>query len=198
MTESEVRIGDDSRDDHGIAATLRQLRTGHGYSMRKLASLSGVSASLISDVERGRVEPSITVLKRLANALDVTLIYFFSEERSNTDRVVRKDERRRIRQPAVGPGIIFELLGPDSDGELEPVYGRYDAGASMGAEPISHEGEEWGYVIRGRLKVWVGDEIFFINEGDAIWFPSTTPHRMANAMPGGVTEYIWVNSKRSF
>jgi transcriptional regulator with XRE-family HTH domain len=198
MTEPQLRADDQSRDSHGLGASLRELRTGHGYSMRKLASLSGVSASLISEVERGRVEPSITVLKRLANALDVTLIYFFSEERASTDRVVRKDERRRIRQPAVGPGIIFELLGPDTGGDLEPVYGRYDAGATMGAEPISHEGEEWGYVIRGRLKVWVGDEVYFINEGDAIAFPSTTPHRMANAMPGGVTEYIWVNSKRSF
>jgi transcriptional regulator with XRE-family HTH domain len=194
----EARVNDEIPDEHGIAAALRDLREAHGYSMRKLSTLSGVSASLISDVERGRVEPSITVLKRLANALDVTLIYFFSDQTSENQRVVRKTDRRRIRQPAVGPGIVFELLGPEGEATLEPVYGRYDPGATMGSEPISHEGEEWGYVLRGRLKVIVGDDVYFLEAGDAIWFPSTTPHRLANAMPGEVTEYIWVNSQRSF
>jgi transcriptional regulator with XRE-family HTH domain len=188
----------DFLDEHGIAEKLRELRTSHRYSMRKLASIAGVSTSLISDVERGRVEPSISVLKRLAHALDVNLTYFFSEGGSGTGRIVRAAQRRRIRQPLVGRGIEFELLGPDTVADMEPVYGRYDPGASMGTEPISHEGEEWGIVIRGRLKVWVGDEIYFLEEGDTIWFPSTEPHRMANALLDGVTEYIWVNSKRSF
>ncbi len=185
-------------DEHGIAEKLRDLRTLHRFSMRQLAALSGVSTSTISDVERGKVEPSITMLKRLATALDVNLTYFFSETDVDPGWVVRSDKRRRIRQPVVGRGIEFELLGPEHDSELEPLFGRYDPGASMGPDAISHEGEEWGIVLRGRLKVWVGDEIYFLDEGDTVWFPSTTPHRMANALQDQVTEYIWVNSKRSF
>ena len=190
--------GVDFFDEHGIAGKLRGLRTQHRFSMRQLAALSGVSTSTISDVERGKVEPSITMLKRLATALDVNLTYFFSEADVDPGWVVRADKRRRIRQPVVGRGIEFELLGPEHDSDLEPLFGRYDPGASMGAEAITHDGEEWGIIVRGRLKVWVGDEIFFLDEGDTIWFPSTTPHRMANALPDQITEYIWVNSKRSF
>ena len=64
--------------DVSIGRRLRMLREEHRYSIRRLARLAGVSPSLISEVERGLIEPSISVLKRLATALDTTLIYFFS------------------------------------------------------------------------------------------------------------------------
>jgi transcriptional regulator with XRE-family HTH domain len=184
-----------------IGQRLRELREQHRFTMRGLAELAGVSASLISDVERGRVEPSISVLKRLAGALDTTLMYFFSESGPREDRVVRRDNRRLLGRPAsagsFGPGVHFELASPDSTENIEAIYGRYDVGASMGDEPVTHEGEEWGMVLKGRLKVWVGDDIYFLDPGDAISFPSTTPHRLANAAEE-VTEYIWIDTPKSF
>ena len=68
---------------------------------------------------------------------------------------------------------------------------------AMGDEPVTHEGEEWGMVLRGRLKVWVGDEIHFLDPGDSIWFPSTTPHRMEN-VADEPTEYIWIDTPKTF
>jgi transcriptional regulator with XRE-family HTH domain len=186
-----------------IGQRLRELREQHRLTMRGLAELAGVSASLISDVERGRVEPSISALKRLAGALDTTLIYFFSENGPSEERVVRKTERRALGRPSLaGPGkpesgVHFELASPASTEAIEAIYGRYDVGASMGDEPVTHEGEEWGMVLRGRLKVWVGDDIYFLEPGDAISFPSTIPHRMANAADE-VTEYIWIDTPKSF
>jgi transcriptional regulator with XRE-family HTH domain len=180
-----------------VGERLRTLREQHRYSMRQLAKLAGVSPSLISEVERGLVEPSISVLKRLATVLDTTLTYFFSESRSDDARVVRADARRTLRQPRSGTGIAFSLLAPDETEKLEPIYGVYDVGASMGPEPVTHEGEEWGMVVKGRLKVWLGDDIYFLDAGDAIWFPSTIPHRLAN-VADEPTEYIWVNCPKSF
>jgi transcriptional regulator with XRE-family HTH domain len=186
-----------SETELSVGERLRTLREEHRYSMRQLAKRAGVSPSLISEVERGRVEPSISVLKRLATSLDTTLTYFFSEPRSDGDRVVRADARRTLRQPRTGAGISFSLLAPDNTEMLEPIYGRYDVGASMGPDPVTHEGEEWGMVLKGRLKVWLGDEIYFLDEGDAIYFPSTIPHRLAN-VGNEPTEYIWVNCPKSF
>jgi transcriptional regulator with XRE-family HTH domain len=186
-----------------IGQRLRELREQHRLTMRGLAELAKVSASLISDVERGRVEPSISALKRIAAALDTTLIYFFSENGPSEERVVRKGERRALRRPSVvGPGeaesgVQFELASPASTEAIEAIYGRYDVGASMGDHPVTHEGEEWGMVFRGRLKVWVGDDIYFLEPGDAISFSSTIPHRMANAADE-VTEYIWIDTPKSF
>lgn len=193
--------GPDTTPEPPIAQRLRELRQEHRLTMRGLAELAGVSASLISDVERGRVEPSISVLKRLAGALDTTLIYFFSETGPSQDRVVRKGDRRALGSPAfagaLGPGIHFELASPDSTETIEAIYGRYDVGASMGDEPVTHEGEEWGMVLAGRLKVWVGDDIYFLDPGDSISFPSTIPHRLANAADE-VTEYIWIDTPKTF
>src|ERR1700761_3133929 len=83
----------EAADVLGIGRRLAELRAEHRYSIRGLAREAGVSASLISDVERGKVEPSISTLKRLASALGTTLAFFFSEPSSQSGRVVRAGER---------------------------------------------------------------------------------------------------------
>jgi transcriptional regulator with XRE-family HTH domain len=196
-TKTELSIGD----------RLGRLRNEHRYSIRKLAERAGVSASLISDVERGKVEPSITTLKRLSDALGTTLTYFFSEPAQQSGRVVRASERvvlngadgaqAELRSAIQMSGIRFELASPDQSETIEAIYGLYEDGATMGDEPVTHEGEEWGMVLRGRLKVWVGEEIHFLDPGDSIWFPSTIPHRMENVAQEP-TEYIWIDTPKSF
>src|SRR5690348_13645829 len=89
-TTEERKQGNDAL---GIGARLADLRSQHRYSIRRLANEAGVSASLVSDVERGKVEPSISTLKRLAAALGTTLAFFFSEPARQTGRVVRASER---------------------------------------------------------------------------------------------------------
>jgi transcriptional regulator with XRE-family HTH domain len=191
-----------------IGRRLAELRKEHRYSIRALARRAAVSASLISDVERGRVEPSISTLKRLADALGTTLTYFFSDPSQSNGRVVRASERRLLpgrpgasigdrRSGMQASGIRFELASPTEAETIEAIFGRYEVGASMGDEPVTHEGEEWGMVLTGRLKVWVGDEIHFLDPGDSIWFPSTIPHRMEN-VAGVPTEYIWIDTPKSF
>ena len=188
-----------------IGERLAELRKEHRYSIRKLAERAGVSASLVSDVERGKVEPSITTLKRLSDALGTTLTFFFSDPAEERSRVVRAAERVVLRGSDNSSeassdhrkGVRFELASPEHAEGIEAIYGRYEVGASLGDEPVTHEGEEWGMVLSGRLKVWVGDEIHFLDPGDAIWYPSTTPHRMEN-VADGPTEYIWIDTPKSF
>lgn len=198
--------GDDS-DQLTIGERLANLRGEHRYSIRKLAQKAGVSASLISDVERGKVEPSISTLKRMSAALGTNLTYFFSQPTQQTGRVVRASERvvlngtnpspGGIRSTIETSGIRFELASPEQAEGIEAIYGRYEVGASLGDESVTHDGEEWGMVLSGRLKVWVGEEIHFLDPGDAIWFPSTTPHRMEN-VADEVTTYIWIDTPKSF
>jgi transcriptional regulator with XRE-family HTH domain len=181
----------DGDDEPQIGERIRSLRSEHRMSIRELARRAGVSASLISEGERGLVEPSIGVLKRIATVLAVNLTYFFSQPGSAGETVIREGERRRLRELH---GVTFELAGPDNVRSLEPIYGRLQPGADV--ETLQHEGEEWGMVLRGRLKVWVGSEVYFLEPGDSIFFASSTPHRVANPS-NEVTEYIWVNTPAS-
>jgi transcriptional regulator with XRE-family HTH domain len=200
----DVPKDDADSSDYGdsLGGRLRHLREEHRYSMRELGGIAGVSASLISDAERGRSEPSISVLKRLAGALGTTLTYFFSDPTMAESRVVRRSDRRSLGEhPASnagrGTGVRFELASPEEARAIEAIVGVYPVGASLGDEPLTHEGEEWGMILEGRMKVSVGDEVHFLDPGDSIWFPSTTPHRLEN-VSDGITKYIWIDTPKSF
>lgn len=190
-------------DQENIGTRLNGLRVAHGYSIRGLAQKAGVSASQVSDIEKGKVEPSITTLKRLAEAMGTTITYFFSEHRPANGRVVRAAERvvvnggKSVPSGIQSRGVRFSMASPEEAETIEAIYGHYEVGASLGEETYTHAGEEWGMVLRGRLKVVVGDEIHFLETGDSIWFPSTLPHRMEN-VASEATEYIWINTPKSF
>lgn len=187
--------GGTTTTDIEIGARLSDLRRQHGMSIREVSRRSKVSPSLISEAERGLVEPSVGVLKRLAQVFDVTITYFFSYPGASGERVVRKDERRTLSELQ---GVTYELAGPDSARTMEPIFARLQPGAGAADQtPMEHEGYEWGMVLKGRLKVWVGTEVYFLMPEDSIYFASSIPHRVANASEG-VTEYIWVNVPASF
>jgi transcriptional regulator with XRE-family HTH domain len=198
--------GNNGEEAASIGARLNGLRQEHRYSIRRLAQIAGVSASLISDIEKGKVEPSISTLKRLASAMGTTITFFFSEPSQTSGRVIRANDRVMLhdvtpiaesRAAIEAGGVRFELASPKEAEAIEAIYGRYEVGASLGDEPLVHEGEEWGMVLAGRLKVTVGSEVYFLDPGDTIWFPSTMPHRMENVadIP---TEYVWIDSPKSF
>jgi transcriptional regulator with XRE-family HTH domain len=183
-------------DEYSLGKRLRSARMAHGYSVRRLAREARVSASLISEAERGLTEPSVGVLKRLATALDVTMPYFFSRPGMYGEAVIRADQRAKL--PSL-KGVTYELLGPDGAELMEPIYGRLEPGAGLKESTMmTHgNGEEWGIVLSGRLKVWVGSEVYVLGPGDALYFASSVPHRVAN-LSDGVTEYFWVNSPPTF
>lgn len=188
--------------DESIGQRVKELRTQHSYSIRGLAAKAGVSASLVSDVEKGKVEPSITTLNRLASAMGTTITYFFSAQAPTSGRVVRAKDRVPFGGDSVtsgdrradleARGVRFELATPKELESIWALYGRYEVGAWFGGDNYTHEGEDWGIVLSGRLKVNVGDEVYFLDPGDSIWFPSTIPHRLEN-VASTVTEYIWID-----
>jgi transcriptional regulator with XRE-family HTH domain len=191
---------DNAEDDfQRIGRRVLELRQAHGYSLRDLARLSGLSPSFLSQVERGRGEPSISALKRIASALEVELLYFFSKTKDAESKMVARAGTGQ-RLPAM-KGVEFRLLTNEPDSRLEPIYGRYEPGGQTGEEPMVHNtapsAVEWGMVLTGRFKVWVGDDVFILNPGDSIFFQSSLPHRIQN-ISDDVGEYIWVNAPASF
>ncbi len=190
----------DVEDDfQRIGRRVLELRQAHRYSLRDLARMSGLSPSFLSQVERGRGEPSISALKRIASALEVELLYFFSTTKDAESKMVARAGTGQ-RLPAMN-GVEFRLLTTESDNRLEPIYGRYEPGGQTGEEPMVHNtapsAVEWGMIMTGRFKVWVGDDVFILNPGDSIFFQSSLPHRIQN-ISDDVGEYIWVNAPASF
>jgi transcriptional regulator with XRE-family HTH domain len=191
-----VRISKD------LGARLRQARERKGFTVRGLARYVGVSPSLVSQVERGRVMPSVGTLYSIANQLELLVDDLFRDagrsgksERAAalndaTDPIQRPSNRRTIR---LAEGVRWERLTPRPDPEVEFLYVVYEAGAESCDKDslIRHGGKEYAYIINGRLGLKVGFEEFELGPGDSITFDAQMPHRLwtVGKKPA---EAIWV------
>jgi transcriptional regulator with XRE-family HTH domain len=171
---------------------LRAARAKNALSLRELAGRLGVSPSLISQIETGRANPSVSTLYAIAAELDVSLDELMFNDRRQTaltaaeaprsmDEVVQPAaSRKRIR---LASGVEWERLTARSEKDVEFLYVTYQVGGASSGEGAyqRHSGHEWGYVLEGRLDVRIGFEDYILAPGDAISFDSTIPHRLANA-----------------
>ena len=162
-----------------IGEQLHSARLDLNLSVQALADASGISAGMISQIERGLANPSINTISKLASALHLQLGIFF-EPRPQADQeiVVRKQQRRRIGIP--DPNFVYELLVPDLSRTLEFVWVESAPGSSTENSPFQHEGEECGLVLQGTLEVHLGDDVFILEAGDSIIFDSRRPHWYRN------------------
>jgi transcriptional regulator with XRE-family HTH domain len=172
-----------------IGEHLRARRHARGLSLRELADRLGVSPSLISQIERGRANPSVSTLYQIVAELDVSLDELLFEDRRPTESsgqappvsgpVLRAKERQRIR---LASGVIWERLTTVSEPGVEFLYVIYEVGGASSPEDAfqRHSGHEWGYVLSGTLQVTVGFRQYVLEPGDSLSLESTTPHRLAN------------------
>jgi transcriptional regulator with XRE-family HTH domain len=162
-----------------IGARLKRLRTERGLSLRDVAAPSGVSASLLSQLERDLTNPSISTLQRIAGSLHVSIFALLPEDGRPPATVVRPDDRRKL---LIQDGQLrYELLSPDASRQMEVWMGRLEPGAQMGSETSSHASEEFILVLRGRMEMLLGGEVHLLEEGASIQYDGNIPHRITNA-----------------
>jgi transcriptional regulator with XRE-family HTH domain len=181
---------------NSIGERLRTLRQKRGLGLRELARRVGVTPSLLSQMERGSVNPSVVTLFRLAESLNTTTDYFFGEPRG-ADRqpgpAVRRDERARI---TLSGGITWERLTPTDEHDFEFMECMYPPGATSAVEMQRHPGRDYGVLLEGRLDIDVGFATYHLEPGDSIAFDASLPHRLTN--PGdGPARTIWVVLERN-
>jgi transcriptional regulator with XRE-family HTH domain len=163
--------------DNIVGPKLRLLRTKLGLSQRALAKKAGVPSSTVSLVESGRTSPSVGSLKRLLDAAGLSLGEFFSQDFEQPQQVFfRSEELTEISQGDVS----YRQLGCGQASSLQILHETYQPGADSGRVPLSHEGEEGGLVVEGRLEVTVGDQVRVLKPGDGYLFSSHLPHRFRN------------------
>jgi transcriptional regulator with XRE-family HTH domain len=188
VTISGAGAARSARPDYpDIGEQLRARRQELGLSLRQLAERLGVSASLISQIERGRANPSVSTLYQIVGELDISLDeLLFNERRSpaaddepGPGPIQQAHDRHRIR---LASGVLWERLTTVSEPGVEFLYVIYEVGGASSTEDAfqRHSGHEWGYVISGELKVTIGFRDYVLQPGDSISLDSTTPHRLAN------------------
>ena len=160
-----------------VGALVLQLRREAGYSLGSLAAAAGLSPGLLSQIERGQGNPSLTTLIKLSQALKVPVGRFF-DTKDQGGALVRRNARRRLE--VAEDNLIYELLTPDMSGQLGMLRAQIAAGWDNEDAPFKHAGEECVTMVQGRLHVCVNGVGYDLEEGDSLTYDSSLPHWYRN------------------
>ena len=164
-----------------IGERIKHLRQRKGMGLVELGRHTGLSASFLSQLETGRVVPTLRNLSRIAMVFSRDLSYFFTPRREGLFRIQRAADRQRLPQTgAAVPDYMFESLGlvPTERGVVPYVaeFLPQSSNGDHGLKEHRHEGAEFLYVLSGKLRIAHGDRTEDFCEGDAVYFHATTPH----------------------
>lgn len=173
-------------EDIDLGKKIQDFRNMRNMSLRELAKRAGTTASMLSQIERNLVNPSISTLKAIAQALDIPMFRFFKDEQPQVQLVVKKGENKTIGKP--GDDLSYTLLTPDVRGSIEFCMMSIPSGFTSGKAPQEHTGEEVAYVLQGSVEIQVAGSTYFLQEGDSIRIPPLTSHQWKN--PGDSAVHI--------
>lgn len=178
-TQADPETAERFIEEKRIGERIRRLRLKKSMGLVDLGKHTGLSASFLSQLETGRVVPTLRNLARIAMVFSKDLSYFFDSEPAPVFRVHRKSERVRMPQTGVEPpNYYFESLGylvPDR--HMDPYYAEFvPLESGVEPKPHIHPGFEFLYVLHGEMLLRHADQESVLETGDAAYFDSGTPH----------------------
>lgn len=172
-----------------VADNLKRRRAEQGLSLSDLAARSGVSRAMIHQIERRQSAPTITVLWKLATALDLPFSALLEQPLENTVRVLRADRSWSL-QSADGGFVSRALFPLDGPRNSELYELRLRPEAKEVAEAHAAGTRENIVVAKGQLTIQVEETIYQLSEGDAIVFAADVDHEYLNPGPGETQAYL--------
>ena len=182
----------DPSQPQSLGADLRALRKARGLTLVDLSEMLGRSVGWLSQVERGKSDPSVTDLRLIASALDVSVSSLFRQDAAVVEEqgyVVRASARRPIGSRE--EGLIEELLSPDLTDDFEVVHSTFEAGSKIEHE-VRRDTQEVAYVVSGKLDMWIDGTTHSLGTGDSFRLRGE-PYKWSNPYSGPAV-LIWVIS----
>jgi transcriptional regulator with XRE-family HTH domain len=169
--------GEATRAIQAAGELIRELRRANGMSINTLAESADLSPGLLSQIERGIGNPSLTTIVKLAQSLGVPTSRFF-EGQEDAGAVVRADSRPRLQVSE--DHLVYELLTPNMQGAIGVIRTEIVPGWTNRAAPFRHVGEECSVVIEGNIFISVGGQGYELSTGDSITYNSNLEHWYRN------------------
>jgi transcriptional regulator with XRE-family HTH domain len=174
-----------------IGARIREARLARGMSLRSVAQAVGVSASLISQVETGKTQPSVSTLYAIVNHLGISIDQLLDvvapaqparltlSTDASVPSVQRADENTVLEMEN---GVRWERLSAGPGGPADALLVTYDPGAasSVEGELMQHAGVEYAYLLEGELVLQLEGDEHVVRPGDSLHFDSARPHQYVN------------------
>lgn len=175
-----------------IGRKIKEQRILRGLTQEELADRSELSKGFISQVERNLTSPSIATLTDILQCLGMTLGEFFSEE-PEEQIVFHSGDFFEKKDAELGNGITWIIPNAQKHG-MEPIRLTLNPGGSTYPDN-PHEGEEFGYVLRGSIEIHLGSHIYRAKKGESFYFVSDKRHFLTSRAGA---EILWVSSPPSF
>lgn len=175
-----------------IGSKIKRLRQANGLTLEELANRSELTKGFLSQLERDLTSPSVTTLEDILEALGTNLQEFFSEKPA--EQIVFKKDDFFINEQ--DDYVISYIIPNAQKNEMEPILIELDKGKqSMTIDP--HEGQEFGYVVQGKIKLIYGDNEYILKKGETFYLKGLVSHYMIN--PGETkAKVIWVSTPPLF
>jgi transcriptional regulator with XRE-family HTH domain len=165
---------------YSIGEKLRGLRLSKKMGLVELGKHTGLSAALLSKLERGKLIPTVPTLFRIALVFSVGLEYFFTDERKRrVVAIVRKEERRRFPDRPGTPDVAFffeSLDYPATERKLSAYLADFQLIAKEKLKSHTHSGVEFLHLLAGTLMLKIGMHEYELASGDSIYFDSSAQH----------------------
>lgn len=163
-----------------VGERVREVRERRGLSLRDISQRTDIDASMLEQIEEGAVAPPLGMVIKLAKALEMKMGYFISGEEGRPYTIVRRDDRKVVSRydskKGKHYGYEFESLAPHKkDRHMEPFLVTLEP-AKTEEERSTHDGQEFIFVLQGKMEVRLGEELHLLEPGDAIYYDSTVPH----------------------
>ena len=166
-----------------VGEHVRAFREALGMTVQQFAERTGFSAALLAQIENRMVSPSLGTLVKIANTFGTTVSSFIGGKEEREFSIVRKEDRTTVSRVGLKDGgkstYTYESLGAGKAGrKMEPFLVRLQPLSDFHTARSSHDGEEFLYVLSGKVTVCLGNLSDVLEEGDSVYYNSTIPHHV--------------------
>ena len=165
-------------DELRLGLRIRELRLKNKLTLHEVANRTGFTKSYVSMLENGKKLPPIATLSKIAHAFAVDITYFFKKrDDSGHILLVRAEKREIVVRNGTNFGYQYESIAPTIwQKKMEPFIITFPQKSKVKPK-FNHDGEEFLYVLKGEVRFLYGDNEYFLNEGDGIYFDASINHR---------------------
>lgn len=182
-------------DKEELGKRIKKVREDRHMTLKNIEAEAGISATHISEIERGKTSPTLGALIRIAKALGKEPAYFIEDRDLGDTSLVTVEDRIRESMPGK-TGAIERLTSSIPGGRLQGSIISLEPGASYHREPHSHQGNEAALVLKGEVRFQFSSESHELAEGDSILYDANEPHAIANGSHNTPATLVWFCTER--
>jgi transcriptional regulator with XRE-family HTH domain len=173
-----------------IGARIKSFRLSKGLTLKDIELKAKVSATHVSEIERGMTSPTVGALAKIAEAMGTDVAYFVEKRNLSKISIVSKANRKPMQFKDWG-ATYFSLTKDIPNPRISFLEVELEPGLKRPEETSTHDGEEFALITKGVMEIIIGDEKYILKEGDSIHYKANKPHAMRN-IGDAKCRAIWV------